>query len=288
MHTRVLIDLAALLATHAKTIVQHVECFPNHAIEQYWTASKCRQDRWWTAIKANTVSVPHAEKLRTPGNWLTMKPVLEEILTGEVLTRVWSALVRAHERLRGTSEIDPILQSVYLGHLEARNRTLNLMVYGQGFQFVEAVALNQLRRRCERWTDLLLGQLAPHIDIAEFAFEKKRAIDFADDLREESKDSIAWQIVIASLRAAFQRGLAETSPNRDLNEQIAQSVISCIPSELYDSTGLMKSLWLVRMNSTAEETQGMIDEYLALDDFTAGRASRRFDVGRTGDNLPRF
>jgi len=288
MHTRVLIDLAALLATHAKTLVHHVDCFPSHAIEQYWTASKCRQDRWARAIKANTISVPHAEQLHTPSNWSTVKPVLEEILTGEVLTRVWSALVRAHERLRGTSDADATLQSVYLGHLEARNRTLNLMVYGQGFHFVEAVALNQLRRRCERWTDLLLGQLAPHIDIAEFAFEKKRALEFADDLRDESKDSIAWQIVLVSLRAAFKQGLAENSPNRDLNENIAQSVIACIPSELYDSTGLMKSLWVVRMNCTAEETQGMIDEYLAIDDFTGGNASRRFDTGKTGDNLPRF
>ncbi len=274
MHTTELIELAALLATHAKTIIHHADELPSHAIEEYWSASKCRQQRWSHALKSHTNAV--RQQSDSP-QWQVMRRVIEEILAGEVLTRIWSGVVCAHDRLRGTDEVEPVVQSTLVGHLESRNRALTLMVHGQGLGIEEAVALNRLRRRAERWTDLLLGQLVPEIDVTDFAFDMARAQDFAADVSfsfREGHGSLAWQMVLASLRAAFQCGLADASPNSDLNRRIGESILSCLPPDLFDSMGLFKSLWLTRLDCTTNETQGMIDEYLALGD-SSERAFRR-------------
>ena len=68
---------------------------------------------------------------------------------------------------------------------------------------------------------------------------------------------------MASLRTAFQRELGAVSPNGDLNAAIASGILACFPSELFDSTGLFRSLWLMRITSAAEDAQVMIEELLA-------------------------
>ena len=86
--------------------------------------------------------------------WAAVRGELEEIITGEILTRLWSAVLTNHDRLHNTCEAEPIARSVLLGHLEARHRTLALLVSGLGIATEDAVAMNRLRHRAERWTDL--------------------------------------------------------------------------------------------------------------------------------------
>jgi hypothetical protein len=70
---------------------------------------------------------------------------------------------------------------------------------------------------------------------------------------------------LASLRAAFGQGLGPTSPNADLNGQIAVSVLSSFPPELFDAVGLFQSLWLLRLSNVASDAQGMVAELLACE-----------------------
>ena len=127
---------------------------------------------------------------------------------------------------------------------------------------------DRLRRRAERWTDLLVGHLAGMHDVSEFAFDPRRASDFAEDWRYRcglQGSRHAWPLVLASLRAAFQPVLSPESPNAELNARIAASILACFPAELFDSTGLLRSLWLMRLTNIAEDTQGMIEELFKLE-----------------------
>ncbi|MEQ8790665.1 MAG: hypothetical protein RIC55_30485 [Pirellulaceae bacterium] len=268
MHASELVELAALVATHGRALLFQVQDIPAAGMEEYWSAAKCRLDRWSRSLKQYSLEIPYATGNERVARWRTIRPVLEEILSGEVLTRVWSAVVCTHDRLRGRCEVEPVARSIYIGHLEARNRALNILVYGQGFAMEEAVTLNRLRRGVERWTDLLLAHLYDDFGIDEFAFVPERAEEFSRDLRDEARagGGIAWQLVLASLRAAFPRNLSRGSPSSDLNQRIAAGVLRCFDSHLFDSTGLAKSLWMVRMETAASDTAGMIDELLAIEE----------------------
>jgi hypothetical protein len=158
-----------------------------------------------------------------------------------------------------------VARSVLIGHLEARHRVLLLLVRGPGIHAEAAMKLNHLRRRIERWTDLLVGYLAGLDDVGEFAFDPDRAKDFAQDLHYQCGEMggrRAWPLVLASLRAAFRQGLAPISPNTDLNASIASAILACFPAELFDSTGQFRSLWLTRLSNATSDVECMIDELL--------------------------
>ena len=100
----------------------------------------------------------------------------------------------------------------------------------------------------------------------------------ADDLacdRSPSAIELTWQLVLATLRAAFQTSLADRSPNADLNQRIASSVLALFNNDVFDSLGLPKSLWLERLSHTATDTQGLLDELFALDAPLSNRLPER-------------
>jgi len=287
MHTRELIELAALVSVHGPVLVRASGQIPEKSIEQYWTASKSRLNRWGRTLKSLSSEVADRGRRPGPSEWPRLRGVLEEIITSEVLTRVWTAVMYAYDRHRGTDQVEPIARSVLIGHLEARHRVLTLLVRGPRIDAAQAVKLNRLRRRTERWTDLLVGYLIGLDDVGQFAIDPDRARDFADDLCYRSRlrgGRFAWPLLLASLRAAFGHGLAPASPNGDLNERIAVSVLSSFQPELFDATGLLRSAWLLRVAGVANDAQGMIDELLAVERAPLPGSA----AGRTPNRLRRF
>jgi len=279
MHARELVELASILSAQGPMLIRSTPQLSSHGVQQYWTASKCRLDRWARNLKSFAADASQGDATATRVQWPFVRGVLEEILTGEVLTRVWTAVLCLYDRQHGGNELESLARSIMIGHLEARHRVLMLLVRGPGVDAEGAVKLNHLRRRAERWTDLLVGYLARYGDVAEFAIDVDRAVEFSQDLEFQSDRQggrQAWPLLQASLRAAFQRGLATVSPNEDLNAQIASAILSCFPSDLFDSTGLFRSLWLHRMSNVTSDVQGMIDTLVGSGSVGVGERSRRF------------
>lgn len=290
MHARELMELAALVANHSATLIESPAPISETSIQQYWATSKCRLDRWSRAIREHG-SLHDNGAVAPELYWRRVRPVLEEILIGEALTRVWTAVLTLGDRQRGTNEGEPVGRSIYIGHIEARHRALHLMVYGQGINTADAVALNRLRRRTERWTDLLLGYILQEEDLYDLAFDPDRAREFGEDLGREPRSPGArrtWPIVLTSLRAAYKHGLDLNSANGDLNEQIASAVLACFSSELFDSTGIFRSLWQVRLTNTTADTEGLLEDLLSLDSPTDGPARWEPFSSRGGGNASPF
>jgi len=263
-------------------LIRSAPLLSNHGVQQYWTASKCRLDRWARNLKSFAADASQLDATAVRVQWPFVRGVLEEILTGEVLTRVWTAVLCLYERHHGGNELESLARSIMIGHMEARHRVLMLLVHGPGVDAEGALKLNHLRRRTERWTDLLVGHLARYGDVAEFAIDVDRAVEFSRDLEfqtDQEGGRHAWPLLQASLRAAFQRGLAPVSPNEDLNAKIASAILSCFPSDLFDSIGLFRSLWLHRMSNVTSDVEGMIETLVGagpMGSFGAEERSSRF------------
>jgi hypothetical protein len=273
MHARELVELAAIVSAHGPVLVREVPRLSSAGLEEYWMASKIRLDRWSHTLRAYNGQESSAS---SASPWPTIQGEVEEILSGEILTRVWTAVLCAHDRSHQTCEAEPIARSVLLGHLEIRHRCLTFLLGRRKLDTPAAFKLNAFRSQCERWTDLLVGYLAGLQPAAEFAFDPQRADDFAQDLnyqRQQPGGRQAWPLVLSSLRAAFQQGLTPQSPNADLNARIAAGILAFFPAELFDSTGLFRSLWLQRLMNAAQDAQGMIEELL--------KGGRRKVEGRT-------
>lgn len=272
IHTRELVELAALVATHGAVLISGPAQLSRSGLEDYWTASKCRLDRWGRELRKYAVESDELGDVWACDRWPEILPVLQEILSSEVLTRVWGAVVTAYDRRRGTDMAEPIVRSVLVAHLEARSRVLRLIHSGPCLGTEKAASLDRHRRRCERWTDLYIGYLVTADDVAEFAIDPNRAREFADDIRSEDGQGVGRQarsLAMESLRTSFPPDVTGASPNVDLNARIAASVIACFPAEIFESTGLFRSLWLTRIQHTTSDAQEMIDELLSLEDESA-------------------
>jgi hypothetical protein len=271
MHVRELVELGALVATHGIGFILRSNLLTKRRMEQYWSASRCRQDRWMHALKAFSQSAQTQACL----DWSAMRPVLQEVLASELLTRTWAAVACCHDRQDQSSFLEPVVLNVLSSHTEVRNRALQLIVCGKGVSLEEGIVLNRLRRLTERWTDMLLGYLAGSYDVGEFAFSADRARDFASDLSDEQSDGAGdepWILSMASLRAAFERGLTDDSPNADLNERIAGSILACFHSEMFDARGRLASHWMLRVSQLADDTTGLLDDLLHMDQIRSGTA----------------
>ena len=271
MHARELVELAAIVAAQGPALIATPGCLPAGAIDQYWLASKCRLDRWNRAL--SQFRDGRRASAGVPASWSELRPILEEILISDILTRVWTGVLCAFDRQRNAHEIESVARSVWLGHVESRHRVMCLLVSDVEIEPAEAVALNRLRRRTERWSDLLLGYLLEQHDVIEFAVCHETAREFASDLRSRRHQpggEHAWPLTLAALRGAFQTGLSEAQPNGDAHARVAASILACLPPELFDGLGLARSLWLTRLSTTASDVAGLIADWFDVDGQSAG------------------
>ncbi len=254
---------------------RHAAAGSRVSCEQYWATSKCRFESWHRALKRYADRVANPSHLE-PDHWLDLRATLDEIFVSEILTRVWTAVLVARDR-RHQGEVDePLARSVFESHLEARGRALALLLHSQAVSTPQAVAINRLRRRAERWSDLLVGGLFAEPTAREFAFDAERAADFADELAQRralAGGRQAWRLTLVSLRGAFLGGLSPQAANPDANARVTAAVLGCFPGELFDSTGVLKSLWMMRLAADATDAQGLINDLLASERVASASGS---------------
>lgn len=290
MHARELVDLAAVVAAHAPVLLRAASQVSEQSIEAYWMASKSRLDRWGRTLKRIASLMQCGDLKPNSAEHRLFRGVLEEILASEVLTRVWSAAMCAYDRAYGADQMEPVARGVLIGQIEARHRVLTILVGNTGLTAEESLRLESLRRRSERWADLLVGRLAMEHDVCQFAVEPDRAREFADEFAQQSRcrgGRFAWPLVLASLNASFREWLEPASPNPDLNAQIAASILTCFPSEVFDGLGTVPSPWTLRIAHLTNEAEGMIEELLADAASPSSRRERLIGTDRF-QRRPRF
>jgi len=264
MHVRDLVEVAGIVAYHGPSLVRTTQAIPQAPLAQYWATSRCRLENWHRTLKQYSTLAALERPLATD-DWLALRSTLDEIFVSEILCRVWTAVLVGRERRQGGGSDEPLARSTFQSHMDARQRALVLLLHSQAFTTEQAVSINRLRRRAERWSDLLLGGLVDDLPDAEFAVDPDRAREFGDDLlrrRQAPGGRQAWRLTLVSLRGAFQSGLAPQTANADANARITASILGCFSSELFDSTGLVKSLWMTRLSAVASDAEGLIRDLL--------------------------
>jgi hypothetical protein len=258
MLSRELIQLAVLASQHGPELCAEQNALSAAGMRQYWAASKCRLDRWTRRLRRSNDARPRPA---------TLIATVEEILSGEVLTRVWTAVCCAHDRRHAQLNHEPLAQSVLLAHLEARRRALRVLLFRSPIDARQQARLNRLRRLCERWTDCLVGHLLSSCDVSQFAFDTKRARDFRQDLDPcgGQLQPMRWKLLMASFCASFDRLLVSPSENLDLNALIAAGILACFPARMLDDTVLTRAAWIVRLFTAVDDAQAMLGEAVDLE-----------------------
>jgi hypothetical protein len=275
MHAADLVELAALISAETPTMFQRGSRLSSAGADAYWTASKCRFERWSRQLKTGR---DERNRQAAHGDHPAGFATCLEILTSEVLTRVWAAAAIAADGRSESSELAPVAQSILFGHHEARVNVLNLIaahLQGKpGRHQQQAQRLDRVRRVSERWTDLLLAPLAEYCPPETVAHDPARVRDFAEDRIDEGDLPTAGRaraLLSASLRTAFQRFSTWPSRNADLNSQIASAVLSCFDIDSLALSGgplggpTHSWLLFARLATATTDTERLVNDLLALE-----------------------
>jgi len=126
-------------------------------------------------------------------------------------------------------------------------------------------------------------------DSRAYAFEIARAQAYAEELLDDHRDlsqSSSWQSLRSSLTAAFQAGSSPVAVSSNANRAIAASIMQGLPASWFDGHCVMHSLWLERMDHTAQNAAGLVEEAL-LEGFHEP-AVVRFDGAQSELGRPKY
>lgn len=262
MHSVFSADLAALISHHGPAIIQRQIEIPPEALTQYWATSKSRFELWHQMMS-------HYRRYEKAGNadsmkrwWKEHSVVLEEVLVTEMLTRVVAALACGLEADAKEREISPVAEAVQTSHLEARNRVQQVMLFGRGNSVHDIVRLNRLRQGIERWTDAMIGRMSSSSPMMlRYAIDPSRAAEYAHEMRSygegAARKTAAW-LMNAAMHDLIRRRTSPTAALPKANRMVAQSVTKMLRPELFDDVGVMKSLWLQRLETGSDHTDQLM------------------------------
>jgi len=105
----------------------------------------------------------------------------------------------------------------------------------------------------------------------KFAFDRNRVADFFSEKTEEKGP--AWTRRQQMLLASFStdvNGVSQFAANPAFNRKIAAGILSCFPSDRFDSTGLPKSARMLWLEKSQDDTQSLVDELFEFEARSVG------------------
>lgn len=282
MNQRMVAEFSALVAAQAPLIIEGTTPLADGPLCVYWQHSKTvwpRRRRELEESCSGMTGNPSSDQVQR------VITIASDLLIGELLTRVAGAVLTACDRRQRLRRAEPIARNVLTVHQQCRASVLRLLLHSTFLPADELAELDRLRRRVERWTDVLLGPLVAHYgnELADFAFDPRRAIDFGEDqsqARFGSTPRPAWSFLLAGLRSAFPNSSSHTSAS-DPTMPILRSILALFPDDAFHPEGAIQSLQQTRVARAGEHAEGPPD--------TVGHSTRhlRHDFASPARRAPR-
>lgn len=254
MNLRQSVEFAALISSHAMHVVAAHEAPRTDMLQDYWCQSRNRIHEWLRRLTTFEDELATGNHSTLDDCWPRIEFTLRDIFTSEILSRVWTAALVARDEFHGKEEVAPVARRVFEDNFQARRRAMQLMVNGPSVTMSQLAGIDRLRRKAERWTDVLLGYLVTKFDVSEFAFDQGRAKDFGDEVRSNDTPTgrAVWDLIMASVRLAFPSHWNEGDPHCDSRAAVIKSIAGSLPPSAFQQAGPFKTLTEIRIQHSSE------------------------------------
>lgn len=188
---------------------------------------------------------------QTDEAWLQLVPILRDVFAAEMVNRVWGAVLTARSQRTGDDHCRETARQILVLQLQVRQRALQLLVDGFTAQASHVAAIDRWRRKAERWTDLLLGEMVLRDDVPEFACEPRRSREFGVDYFQNQTHAAqlcTWQLIAAGMRTAFATNDSAVSPVGAVAEDLFRAILACLPEDAFRPDGPSYALRTIRLH----------------------------------------
>jgi hypothetical protein len=259
LNLRQIVELLGLVSVHSPNLIEAGAPLSRHALERYGDCSQSRIGNWRVLLDELPRRLSATPAGLRPLVWQEAEVTLVDVLAGGMIARVWGAVLTACDRSRRTVASERIARAALAGQLEAQQQVLRLMIDGPYLTLERVSSLDKLRRRIERWTDLLVGHLVKRYALGDFAFDLERALDFGDEQLRESwgpRQNRIWDLYFVCLHSAFPASRLPGGIEAEWRESLLQSILGCFPHDLFLEDGVLKSVRLQRLLKNGQRREG--------------------------------
>ncbi len=239
------IDLAELAGTFVRGAAAQVGLrlpLAGNAPRDYWLTARFRHENWMHDLSQHRDSIGRPGTSRRARQWDEVLPIIQEILLAEPLARVVAYFAAVIDELGIDREFSPLANGVLAAHIEARNRCLHLIVFGQSLPVEQAVILNRLRRALESFNDQLLSCLPPIDNCGLYCFDKQQMLRqrtaTAALVHHPIWPALHTMCLWESLWQALRNRLDWRTGSARLNYQLSQHILRLSPAASFDSFGI--------------------------------------------------
>lgn len=243
MQARDVIEIGALLSAHGALIVESPRDPDPEMVRRTWLVCRSRVRRWLGRLHDATESID-------PRSIGDVVEIAREMLLADLPARCWASILAARADRTRDRDLESIARNILLGRLRARKLVLEWLLDDPRVTDTELAAVDRLRRRTERWTDMLTAPFVVMHDLEEFAFDPERSRDF---VREGMTDPSApvWTLLLAGIRSSFEDLEPETTRALAENRRFTRSILACLPADAFHLDGPFRSVRLARIRRLA-------------------------------------
>jgi hypothetical protein len=259
LNLRQIVELLGLVSMHSPNLIEASAPLSSDALQRYGDISQSRIRNWRVSLDELPRRLSATPAGLRPLIWQQAEVTLVDVLAGGMIARVWGAVLTACDRSRRTVNSERIARTVFTGQLEVQQQVLRLMIDGPYLTLERVSNLDKVRRRIERWTDLLVGHLVKRYALGDFAFDLERALDFGEEQLRESwgpRHHQIWDLYFVCLQSAFPKCRLPGGIDAEWREALLQSILGCFPQDLFLEDGVLKSVRLQRLLKDGQRREG--------------------------------
>lgn len=263
-----LAEVAWLVSRLGRQMIESESEPSSTALRDFWQTTRALQRTWDQFLDQEPFSSPAAAT--------RLEEIAAQVFTTELLARVWATILGSIDQRTGRNDLTRIATNTISGLLQIRNRLLTHILHESAPSGSWASDLDRLRRRCDRWTDLLIGNLCGADEYFQFAFDAERAQDFAEDARDGVNSSHPVDLLVAAgVRLSFLGQLPEVSLDSPAFEGLMQSILGSLPEQAFYRDGSLREQLLPAANAPKIEPHDSADDVL-LPGISLASLRRRF------------
>lgn len=235
-------EVAWLASRVGRQIIElKAEPTPN-ALRAFWQTLRELQRRWTAELDSYSVpgGITAVDGDSSESYVSRLHTLAAQVYTTEMAARVWATILAGIDLQTGKSDLTRVAINSVNGLLQIRHYVISKLLGLPAHTISQAAELDRLRRRCDRWTDLLIGNVMGQDDIIEFAFDAERARDFAQESNDYdscSGPNPVDHLVAAGLRLGFLGQLPEVTLDHPDFNAFVQSILSSLPDQSFHRDG---------------------------------------------------
>lgn len=232
MNLRDIAEVAGLISLHSGHLIDGAGSFTPAQLHDHLRLSRHAVQLWLAA--ASPAANDHERPI---GVQHDVARLVEEVLVAEILTRITAGVLTAADSRQPGEPTAPFAKHMIRGQLEVRRAVLERATQVP-LPLGQLLSLDRLRRRTERWTDMLLGPFVGRCGVGELAFDTARALEFGERAAATEAEG---RLQIVALRQSLPAVTIALPERANAQRALLRSVLGWLPAAAFGGDGLLKS-----------------------------------------------